>query len=323
MGRLAYLHRVLHAYVLGGNSQLTFWHETPAVNDQVFTGELTQYYMTFEHKAHYPGPFDDRGVPLLDYHGKVGRQYNPIAVSQYALGNYNLAQRTGEPCYRDRFLANAEWLLRHLDVTEHGTYLWPHHFDFEYFRPLIAPWYSGLAQGQGLSVLLRAYAVTGSEEYLDTARHVFRSLTVGIRDGGVQHTDEDGHIWIEEYLVDPPTHILNGFIWALWGVHDYALLTGEPEARTLFDGYTETIVSNLPRYDMGFWSLYELTPQRIKSIASPFYHQLHLVQLEVMYRLTGRETFADYGRRWRSYAQHAPLRMTAKAYKAAFKLLYY
>jgi hypothetical protein len=313
----------LHAYVLGGNSQLTFWHETPAVNDQAFTGELTQYYMTFEQKAYYAGPFDSNGVPLLDYHGKVGQQYNPIAVSQYALGNYNLAQRTGERCYRERFLTNADWLLHSLDVTKHGTHLWPHHFDFEYFRPLIAPWYSGLAQGQGLSVLLRAYAMTGSDEYLEVARHIFQSLATPIGKGGVQYADNSGHIWIEEYLVEPPTHILNGFFWALWGIYDYHLLMRDQEAKALFDRYTETILCHLPKYDIGFWSLYELTPQRIKSIASPFYHRLHLVQLEVMYRLTGRETFADYGRRWKRYAERGSLRLTAKAYKAAFKLLYY
>jgi heparosan-N-sulfate-glucuronate 5-epimerase len=323
VGRLSYLHRVLQAYVLGGNSQLTFWHETPAANDRAFTGALTQYYMTFEQKAHYPGPFDAEGVPLLDYHGKVGKQYNPIAVAQYALGNYNLAQRTREQCYCDRFLANADWLLHNLDATKHGTYLWPHHFDFEYFRPLVAPWYSGLAQGQGLSVLLRAYAMTGSDAYWETARRVFPSLATPIDEGGVQYTDEAGHIWIEEYLVDPPTHILNGFLWALWGVYDYHLLLGDQEAKALFDRYTETILSNLLKYDIGFWSLYELTPQRIKSIASPFYHRLHLVQLEVMYRLTGREMFADRGRRWKRYAERGSLRLTAKAYKAAFKLLYY
>jgi hypothetical protein len=42
-----------------------------------------------------------------------------------------------------------------------------------------------------------------------------------------------------------------------------------------------------------------------------------------MYRLTGREVFAEYGRRWTRYAERASLRLMAKAYKAAFKLLYY
>ena len=39
-----------------------------------------------------------------------------------------------------------------------------------------------------------------------------------IDEGGVVYADEDGHTWFEEYIVSPPTHILNGFIWASWGV---------------------------------------------------------------------------------------------------------
>ena len=35
--------------------------------------------------------------------------------------------------------------------------------------------------------------------------------------------------------VDPPSHILNGFIWALWGVYDYARWSGSQEARRLFE----------------------------------------------------------------------------------------
>ncbi|MBN1505713.1 MAG: hypothetical protein JW955_02645 [Sedimentisphaerales bacterium] len=323
MSRLSYLQRVLSAYLLRTNSQLTFWHEVPTLNEQAFTGELTQYYMTFAQKADYPGPFDNEGIPLLDYRGKVGRQYNPIAVSQYALGNYNLGVQAGDSSRYDRFLAGARWLMDNLQATENGTYLWPHRFDFEYFRPLVAPWFSGLAQGQGLSVLLRAHAFTGFREYLDAADHVYRSLVTPIGQGGVQYADGDGHIWIEEYLVEPPTHILNGFIWGLWGIWDYHLFTRREEARQLFDAYTQTILFNLPKYDVRIWSLYELTPQRIKSIASPFYHKLHLVQLEVMHRLTGDATFAEYAERWRGYTERASFRLAAKAYKAVFKLLYY
>jgi len=52
--------------------------------------------MPFIAKADYPGFYDDKGIPMLDYHGTVGLQYNPIAIAQYGLGNYNLYYRTGE-----------------------------------------------------------------------------------------------------------------------------------------------------------------------------------------------------------------------------------
>ncbi len=233
MKRLAYLRRICASYLFRRNSQLTFWHETPAVNLSAFTGALTQYYMTFTHKAHYPGPFDDAGIPLLDYHGKIGRQYNPIAIAQYALGNYNLAKQHGNSVSYDTFLGSADWLLKNLVCTSHTTYAWQHHFDFEYFRLLQSPWISGLAQGQGLSVLVRAYHETGEHRYRRMADEAFHSLALPIEQGGVQYTDNDGFLWIEEYLVEPPTHILNGFIWALWGIYDYYLLTKDEESLLL------------------------------------------------------------------------------------------
>jgi len=225
--------------------------------------------------------------------------------------------------YKDRFLTNATWLLHHLHFTPSGTYLWPSHFDFHYFRPLKAPWYSGLAQGQGLSVLVRAYHETREDRFLLAAQKVLETLSIPIGAGGVTYRDANGDIWIEEYLVDPPTHILNGFIWALWGVFDYCLLTGEPAVRKIFDALAQTILTHLPRYDAGFWSYYELTPQRIKSISSSLYHRLHIIQLQIMNRMTGHVAFAEYATRWQEYYSNVAYRGLASAYKIGFKVLYH
>lgn len=323
MSKIQYLRRILSAYIFSRNSQLNFWHEDPAENLEASGNELGQYYMTFEQKARYQGPFDENGIPLLDYLATVGRQFNPIAIAQYALANFNFFKRTGIALYSDKFLSNADWLLDNLQETSHGTYLWPHHFDFEYFRPLVAPWYSGLAQGQGLSVLVRAFAETSDGKYESAMASVFQSLCLTINKGGVLYIDGQDYVWIEEYLVDPPTHILNGFLWALWGVYDYFLLTRSRGAKELLDTCTRTVLTHLPNYDAGFWSYYELTPQRIKSLASPFYHRLHIVQLHIMHRLTGYPEFLQYAGRWEEYARNSLYRTMALIYKAGFKLAYY
>jgi len=83
--RLSYYRRIFSAYLLGGKSHLTFWHETPAENPNALIGELGEYYMLFAEKADYQGHYDATGVPQLDYHGKIGLQYNPIAIAQYGL----------------------------------------------------------------------------------------------------------------------------------------------------------------------------------------------------------------------------------------------
>jgi len=58
-------------------------------------------------------------------------------------------------------------------------------------------------------------------------------------------------------------------------------------------------------------------------VASPFYHQLHIVQLRVMHRLTGEDKFASVADRWESYTRSRLNRTRALVYKSAFKLWYY
>ncbi|HZQ93706.1 MAG TPA: D-glucuronyl C5-epimerase family protein [Candidatus Sulfotelmatobacter sp.] len=323
MPALGYYRRIFSAYLLGGKSHLNFWHETPGENPRASVHQLGEYYMLFGEKADYSGPFDATGIPQLDYHGHIGLQYNPIAIAQYALGNYNLWRRSADPARRQNFFRIAGWLCEKLESNSKGVPVWNHHFNWEYRDTLKAPWYSGLAQGQGISVLLRAYKESGEPRYLEAARRAFAGFQLPIESGGVAFTDESGDLWFEEYIVSPPTHILNGFIWALWGVHDYFLVTRDPSAQQLFAHGVRTLLHNLDRYDLGFWSLYEQSGTRLPMVASPFYHRLHIVQLRVMHRLTGEAKFEEVAERWERYTRSRAKRARALCYKSAFKLCYY
>jgi hypothetical protein len=106
-------------------------------------------------------------------------------------------------------------------------------------------------------------------------------------------------------------------------VYDFFLATKEKAARDLFDRAVETLRKNLERYDLGFWSLYELSDTRLPMVASPFYHLLHVTQLRLMYRLAGDDVFARYADRWEMYSRSRANRTRALCYKGAFKLCYY
>jgi hypothetical protein len=279
--------------------------------------------MPFTAKADYPGHCDPDGIPMLDYRGQIGLQYNPIAISQWGLGNYNLFRRSGSEERRKKFLAASNWLCAHIEQNASGVWVWNHRFDWEYRTLLKRPWYSGLAQGQGISLLLRSYRETGDGSYLAAAQRAFLSFTKSTAEGGVTYTDGDGDLWIEEYIVSPPTHILNGFMWAVWGVYDYFLATGDAFARTLFEASIRTLLSNIGRYDLGFWSLYEQSGTYLPMVAGPFYHQLHIVQLRVMHFLTGENLFLRYAERWENYGRSRSKRTRALCYKGVFKLCYY
>jgi heparosan-N-sulfate-glucuronate 5-epimerase len=321
--RLHYYRRIFKAYLLPGKSQLTFWHETPKANPDASTDQLGEYYMSFSEKADYPGQYDPTGIPMLDYHGQIGLQHNPIAIAQWGLGNYNLFSRDQWEDRKKKVVAASDWLCANLEQNQFGVWVWNHKFDWEYRSPLKAPWYSGLAQGQGISLLVRAHKATADQAYLEAAARAFESFLKPIAEGGVIFTDYRGDIWVEEYIVSPPTHILNGFIWTAWGVRDYFLATQSAIARNLFAKCVHTLTANLDRYDLGFWSLYEQSGTRLPMVASPFYHQLHIVQLRVMARLTGEEIFARYADRWEQYAHSRAKRTRALCYKGAFKLCYY
>lgn len=318
-----YYRRIFRSYLGSGQSQLTFWHETPELNPRAAVSQLGEYYMMFREKADYAGHYDAALIPMLDYHGVIGLQYNPIAIAQWGLANYNCFCDTGDAARCQKALHAADWLVANLEQNAHGLWVWNHHFDWEYRDTLKAPWYSGLAQGQGVSLLVRAHAHAGREKYRDSADKAFASLTRSIAEGGVLFEDDQKNLWIEEYLVEPPTHILNGFIWALWGVFDYWLARGDASAKGIFDRGVETLASNLARFDTGYWSLYEQSGTRLKMLASPFYHRLHAVQLRVMSHLTGDTRFAAVAERWEGYTRRRSNRTRALVEKSVFKLLHY
>ena len=323
INRLRYYERIFHAYLFSGKSHLSFWHDAPRANPNAQFDSLGEYYMGFEEKADYTGHYDEAGIPMLDYRGGIGLQYNPIAIAQWGLGNYNLFRRTGDSSRREKFLRASRWLLSRMEKNSHGVWVWNNYFDWEYRNIVRAPWYSALAQVQGISLLVRAHVETSQSEYLECARLAFNSFLVPVESGGVAYTDARGDLWFEEYIVSPPTHILNGFIWAAWGVYDYFLSTREEAAKTLFDSAATTLLNHLGHYDLGFWSLYEQSGTRMKMVASPFYHGLHIVQLRIMHALTGVHKFAEIADRWESYGRSPAKRTRALCYKSAFKLAYY
>lgn len=325
INRFTYWKRILSTYLFNkNNSNLSFWHGEPEVNENATYDKLDQYYMTFYYKAKYNGDFDQNGIPKLNYHGDIGLQYNPIAIAQWALGQYNLWRKTQDNENYLKFINGADWLVDNLKLNSNKVDVWNHYFDWTYKETLVNPWYSGLAQGQGLSVLARAYKISQDPKYLEAAKKVYKSFLIDTIDGGVTFADKDNNIWIEEYIMkDSPTHILNGFIWGLWGIYDYWLLTNNNEVKNLFDKYVKTIFANISKYDIGYWSLYELSNLRIKMRASIFYHKLHIIQLKILSEMTGIHEFKNIAKKWNEYLKQKPNKIRAIFMKILFKIFYY
>ena len=60
----------------------------------------------------------------------------------------------------------------------------------------------------------------------------------------------------------------------------------------------------LEDYDTGWWSRYSLWAEG-RDLAKPFYHRIHVAQLEALHALTGIAEFGAVAARWRGYDTRA------------------
>jgi len=331
MARIDYLQRIWSAYVLNRcDSNTSFWHTTLSVNqlDDYDLNNVHRYPMNFISKIDYKNYTDDDGIIMLNYRGNIGLQYNPNAIAQQALGFYDNYISEGGRKWEDAFLTQASYFLKKGRAIRDDIVLWEYNFPFEMRNNLSSPWRSALAQGQALSVLIRAHKMTKKGLFAELAHKGYNAFLYLARDheGGVLD-DQDGYTWLEEYIVNPPNHVLNGFIWALWGVRDYAVYFKDNQAYNLWEECLRTLEANLANYDLGFWTGYDW-PQGYDKIqpimpASMYYQRLHAVQMLAMYNLTRRRVFLRYYRMWYSYLQSPRNKVISQVWKAYFKFRHF
>jgi hypothetical protein len=242
------------------------------------------------------GPLDAEGRPTSSYGAPPG-QYNPIVIAQYGLACVPGA-RAGHEALRQRLRGQADWLVARQEKHGAARGFWVQRFDNPKYPALRAPWVSALAQGNALSLLLRAAEIFGDETYAGAAHLAFPALCRPVSAGGVLWESRED-LWLEEYPLEPAGHVLNGAVYALWGALDFARVTGREDAWRLWRAGAATVARHLQAFDTGFWSRYELATSELVSV---HYHKnIHIPQLEVMHRLTGERVFQDTAIRWRRY----------------------
>ena len=209
---------------------------------------------------------------------------------------------------------------RHLLAEQAPDGAWMHGFRYPHSLPVPPPWTSAMAQGEGASLLVRLHAATGDDRFADAAIAALAPMRVPSADGGCMAL-LDGRPWPEEYPTTPPSYVLNGGIFALWGYRDVAVALGDAQARIDFAEGAETLARNLHRWDTGRWSRYDLFPHPVTNPASSFYHDLHIAQLRAMALLHPDPRFTAGADRWARFAARAGNQRLAFAQKALFRIV--
>ena len=150
-----------------------------------------------------------------------------------------------------------------------------------------------MAQGEGASLLIRAYKLTSNSIYIDAAKKAIDYMLLPLEEGGTTKYVGD-QAYLMEYTFKGM--VLNGSIFAWWGLYDYVLATGDEEKyKLVLNNLLKALILILPQFRGAYWSIYSLDGL----IASPFYHNLHIAQMQAMYALTGEKIFFDYAQRWK------------------------
>jgi len=271
---------------------------------------LAGYYFDLRHKAKDASKYAD-GIPR----DALGRKADwPIPVAQAALGYWEL-RLEGHDVDR-QFLALADWFVEQA-VPAAGGLVWRCNLAVPKYG-LSAGWPSALAQSEAISVLLRAQVLTGATHYGEAAQAGLAPLGTPVAEGGVA-TEVDGQLVLEEYPTATPAAVLNGWIVGLLGVHELATATGDARARGLLEESVSGLLTLLPRYDYGWWSLYSLYDHGAPDLAKPFYQRFHPVLLRALDLVRPDDRFRAMAMRWeRQITRLALLRVSVN--KLRFRL---
>jgi hypothetical protein len=107
------------------------------------------------------------------------------------------------------------------------------------------------------------------------------------------------------YSFAPGLRVLNGFIQALVGLHDYTRLSGDPRGQALFAAAEPEARAEVPTYDTGAWSLYSRGSSSRESDLG--YHDLLTGFLEGLCDRTDIEVYCTTAANFVTYKSQPPV----------------
>lgn len=278
------------------------------ISDDMHSQQLGYYYFVFREELVASGKnqrlikqFDENGIPINKTYIDVANKdyvYFPISIGQMGLAVFHTYMNTKNESDKNRFLKFADWFAdsKNYNYSDDLGIRWLTDVSLpQYKNP--GPWQSAFSQSRGISILLRAFQLTGNDKYAQIAEQALTSFEIHVDKGGVTALTEFGPFY-EEYTASVPTLVLNGMIFALCGIYDFVRVFPQNKtAKKIFDNGIKTLENILPQYDMKFWSRYNLCKADWYPSVDPAtigYQRLHVNQLEMLYKLTEKSIFKKY-----------------------------
>jgi D-glucuronyl C5-epimerase C-terminus len=241
------------------------------------------------------------GSPIIfQWYPGQGLQIQPLANFGTANGYYSGCRpetpKPGQRCQSEKLRELLDALMA-IASQRGGSTVWEYYFNFGGGSP---PWVSGITQGTAIQALARGSQLLGNPVYLEAARSglgIFEQRPpVGVRvpvDGG-------NHYLI--YSFNSRLRVLNGFLQAVIGLHDFAEISGDPRARSLFEAGDAAARREVPRFDTGAWSLYSQAGRE----SDLGYHRLVRDFLDGLCTRVQAEIYCGTAKRFTGYLSENP-----------------
>ena len=195
---------------------------------------------------------------MINYNGNI--VYFPTTISQYALGSYDLFLMKKNQFFYDKFINSVNWLIKN-QYSQGGWNV----------NNLLRCKYSAMTQGEGVSLITRAFLKSNDIKYLEASVKALELILKSINNSGTARYITN-KLYFEEIAKIEPSLILNGWIFTIFGLFDIIKLTKDKKYINMLNVTLKTLENELDNYDCGYWSYYD----QCGHLASPFYHRLHI-----------------------------------------------
>lgn len=271
--------------MLNGKSS---FHVKQGVGKYYSKEEIKGYYNDLTNKVSDKTILDNDGIPINTTIANI-ETYFPISIFQYGLGLYDLYLKKCDDKFKKQFLKIAYWAEDNIDSNG----MWD---CMGKLNDKCHKTQSSMCQSEGVSVLLRAYIITNDKKFLFLSKKAIDFMLKDIKKGGTTLYNGDDIIF-QEYVSDDNLSVLNGWIFSIFGLFDYTLIDKDNKYSIILNRTLDSLCKYLKEYDRKYWSNYDLKG----TIASPAYHDLHIVQLSILYTLFGRKEFREFSEKWNKF----------------------
>lgn len=201
--------------------------------------------------------------------------YSPYIIACQALSNTGAyAFMEGDPSVLGDvypFWGEYEWILKDTALEQappEAAFRWFEENEIEVGDGLV--WtmdegnaYNDLVQEPGWqSSFWQRYIIDAymSVEDLETVKKAAYAYGYPTKSGGLASASKEGYLWFEE--VPNNSHILNAHMASLVALYNVAQTLEDDRVEELYLEGLESLRENLYRYDTGYWTKYDMNPQK-------------------------------------------------------------